>query len=512
MGLNKEARSVNASRNVSVAMINKILLLILTFASRKFFVEYIGVSYLGIHSLFANILTLLSMADLGLNTAMNVSLYKPIAENDTIKLAALMAYYKKLYNIIAVVIAGIGLCLTPFLKLLINLNNNIPDLTGYYLLFLSSTVISYLFVYKSAIINADQKNYIVNKISIFVNFVKVAMQMLVVIIFKQYVLYVIMEVLFVLFNNLLISYNADNMYPFLKEKHTLSSSEKKAIFSNISSVFLYKISYSLINGTDSILISIIVGTVSVGLYSNYLSITSNLEAFIAIIFSSLTAGVGNLIITAGEEKRYNTFKSMQMVSFWISGIVITCLLFLTQDFVSLWLGKEYVLDNIVLIAIVCNMFFSTCMQPVWTYREGTGMYAQIRYVMLVTAVLNLVLSVVLGRIWGLSGILFATAISKIATYFWYEPRILFNNFFNQKIRKYYIEYFKNGIALLLSIAICYLSIGKLTHVSIGYWLLKAIICLIIVNIIYLLIYFRTEEFKMLINKFQVIVRKKGIRI
>ena len=162
MSLNTGTRTNNAAKNIVIAFINKFALLLLTFVSRKFFIDYIGVEYLGIHSLFANILTLLAMADLGLSTAMNVSLYKPIAENDTKKLSALINYYKKIYNVIAVVVAIVGLGLIPFLKYLVNLESDIPYLHIYYILYLSNTVISYLFIYKSALINADQKNYIVN--------------------------------------------------------------------------------------------------------------------------------------------------------------------------------------------------------------------------------------------------------------------------------------------------------------------------------------------------------------
>ena len=256
MGLNSDNRTTNATKNVTAAFVNKFALLLLTFVSRKFFVQFIGVEYLGIHSLFANILTLLSMADLGLSTAMNVSLYKPIAENDTKKLSALLNYYKKLYNVIAFGIAVVGLTLTPFLQHLVNLNAEIPYLKCYYVLYLANTVISYLFVYKSAIVNADQKNYIISKIAIWVNLGKVFLQIIVIVLFRLYFIYVCVEVLATLINNLIVSMVATKMYPFLKRKEELDSTEKKDIFSNIFSVFLYKVSYGLINGTDNILISI----------------------------------------------------------------------------------------------------------------------------------------------------------------------------------------------------------------------------------------------------------------
>jgi O-antigen/teichoic acid export membrane protein len=494
MGLNKDSRTVNAGKNTLSAFINKIAMLLITFVSRKFFIQYIGVEYFGINGLFSNILTLLSMADLGIGTAMNVSLYKPIAENDTRKLSAILNYFRKLYYIIAAGVFFVGMLLLPFLKYIVNMDSNIPYLYVYYVIFVVKNVVSYLFVYKSSIIRADQKNYLVNRVEVYINVIKVIVQFISVIIFKSYMIYILIEVLTVVANNFTISYIADKNYSFIKERSCLKQEEKKNIFSNMSSVFLYKIAWSLLNGTDNILMSIIVGTVYVGLYSNYVAITSNLETFIGLIFSSLTASVGNLVATSSPENRYKTFKTMQMISFWICSFVCVSVFFLTQDFIELWFGKELLLDNLTLIAIVCNLFFSTCMRPVWTFREGTGMYRQIRYIMFVTAVINLILSIVLGKWLGVSGILFATSVSKIVTYFWYEPSILFKNFFKRKPIKYFSEYIKNTILVIICVGVCAIPIHFINKLSILNWVIKAVVCFIIINIIYFVRYYKTEEF------------------
>lgn len=494
MGLNRESRTANASKNAFSAIINKLALLLLTFISRKFFIQYIGVEYLGINGLFANVLTLLSMADLGLGTAINVSLYKPIANNDTRKIAALLNYFKVLYRYIAIGVTIVGMSLIPFLKYLVNMDYDIPYLYLYYIVFVFKNTASYLLVYKSSLLRADQKTYLINKVEIAINASKVIAQFLSVIIWKNYLIYILLEVIAVAVQNIIASRIADKQYDFLDPKEHLEKTEKKGIFSDISSVFLYKIAWSLLNGTDNILMSVIVGTVYVGLYSNYYTITSNLEMFIALLFTSLTASIGNLVATSSADNRYKTFKSMQMVSFWLCGLVCTCLLYLTQDFIELWFGKELLLDNLTLIAIVLNVFFSICMRPIWTFREGTGMYRQIRYIMFVTAVLNLFLSIILGKKLGVSGIIFATSISKVATYFWYEPNILFKNFFGIKPYKYYLEYVKNTFLLILCVAICYAPIKYITSVSITCWFIKAIICGLVVNVLYYIRYHNSSEY------------------
>lgn len=500
MELNSESRTKNASKNAISALTNKFAVLLLTFISRKFFIQYIGVEYLGINGLFGNILTILSMADLGLSTAMNVSLYKPIAEKNVKKLSALLQYYRHLYNIIAIAVTITGIGLIPFLPYIVNLDSEIPHLYLYYIIFVLKNTVSYLFVYKQSIISADQKSYLINKIDIYINVVKVITQVISIIVCKSYFIYIMVELFSVVGHNLVISRIANKQYPFLRSKEELSRDEKKNFFNDMYSAFLYKIAGSILGGTDNILISIIVGTIAVGLYSNYFTITNNLETFIMLLFTSLTASVGNLVATSSSEKRYATFRTMQMVGNWLGAIITVCLLYLTQDFIVLWLDESMLLDSYVLIAIVINMYYTICMRPVWTFREGTGMYRQIRYIMFVTAIINIVLSIVMGKVWGVGGILVATSIAKFVTCFWYEPMLLYKNFFKVDPRKYYIEYFGNTILTAVCGGICFFPIHFITSINIFTWLLKALICIVIINLIYLLRYRKTEEFESIKQK------------
>lgn len=495
MALNTASRTKNVGKNTISAFLNKTVILLLTFICRRFFIYYIGVEYLGINGLFANVLTLLSMADLGIGTAMNISLYKPIADSDTKKLSALVFYFRKLYRVVAIIVLVVGTALLPFLKYIVNLDVKIPHIYLYYYLFVIKNVVSYLFVHKTSLIRADQKQYLINRIEVIISFVRIALQIIVIVAFRMYLLYLLLEVVSVVAQNIVASVVADREYPFLKDHSELDSESKQTLRSDLFSVSLYKVSWSLLNGTDNIIMSVLVGTVSVGLYANYNTITSSLEMFIVLLFSSLTASVGNLVATSTEEHRYETFKSMQMVSFWLCSISVVCLYYLTQDFIDIWIGKEYELDHLTLIAIVINMFFSTCMRPVWTFREGTGMYRQIRYVMLATAVINIVLSILLGKLLGLAGILFATSLSKMLTYFWYEPNLLFRNYFAEKPKYYYYLFFKNALLLAFGLAICYVPMQYLSSDNIILWILKAIICICVISLLYYFTYRNSSEWK-----------------
>ena len=508
MGFNRKSRTDNSLRNVGASFVSKILTLLLAFISRKVFIHYIGVRYLGINGLFSNVLTLLSLADLGLGTAMNVSLYKPIAEHDTEKVSSLLWFFRRIYFLIALAVTLIGLSLLPFLKYLVNLDQDIPHLKLYFIIFVLNNAVSYLFVYKAAILRADQKRYKVINVEIFVNISFTIIKIISVVLFSSYLLYIILGVVAVFVNNLIISALANREYTFIRSHKELSTGDKKTIAKDISSMFIYRLSYTLLNGTDNILISVMVGTIAVGLYSNYLVITANLIALVELLFTSLTPSIGNLVVTSSQSHRYKVFQSMQMVSYWLSGVITVCIFFLIQGFITIWLGSRYLLDELAVWAIALNTFFAMCMRPVWTFREGTGMYRKIKFVMLTTAMLNLGLSVLLGKFLGISGILFATSISKLLTYFWYEPKILYRDFFEKTVSQYYFSFFGNAALMLFCGGICYLALRLFQKTDILTWIVKAIICFAIVNVVYYIRYRKTEDFADMKHRIHSLFSKK----
>ena len=500
--MNDNNRTQNTTRNVVSGLTNKVILLVLSFISRKIFINYIGVEYLGINSLFANVLTILSLADMGFGIAMSYSYYKPLANKDEETLGALVQFYKKIYNIIALVVTVVGIAFIPFLRYVVNTEAKIDHLYIYYLIALANTVISYLFVYKSNMVSADQKSYLVNKIQLRVNFTKMVVQMICVITFKNYMIYALLDVVATLANNLIVSHTADVLYPFINKDDIkpLAPKVKKDIYSNLKSVFLYKFSASIMSGTDSIIMSTLIGTAVVGMYSNYLTITTQINAFIQIVFSSFTASIGNLIIEDHEQKNYRVFRVMQMTSHVLSGAIAVCLLTLTNDFISLWLGPEYNMGNLMAIAVTANTYFTISLQPIWSYREASGLYNKTKYVMVATAVLNIVLSVIMGMSMGAPGIIFATVLSRVLTYFWYEPFLVYKLYFNHSPIEYYLDY---GVSIMLIIVAYAISSYIFTRFSLSGWIewgVHAIIAGAVSLIIYFVRYGWTVEFRELLEK------------
>lgn len=491
-----ESRRKNSVRNIAYRMFSQIANVLLKFVSRTFFIHILGVEYLGINGLFSEILQMLSLADLGFGTAMVFSMYKPLKEKDETKLAQLVALYKKIYTVIAAVISLAGIVLVPFLQYLVNLDESIPHLKIYYLLYLANTVSSYLVVYKTCILNADQKNYLISKYNTVFNFASTVGCTLFLYITKNFMVYLIVQVAFTYANNFYCSHVAQKMYPYINKKvEKLPKAEEKHIFDNIKSVFIYKFSTTLVSSTDNMLISILVGTVAVGYYSNYTMVITNITMMINIIFSSVTASLGNLVVEKNHDKNYSVYKTMQFISFVFSTVSICCVYALINDFISVWLGEKFVLDALAVAAIVINMYFSVVLMPIWSYREATGMYRQTKYVMLFTAIINLVLSIVLGKIMGLSGIIFATSISRLATYFWYEPKLLFRQFFKRRVFEYY-----KSIAINLGVTVVVILVTKLVFAAFvpATWVgfgIKAVLTGVVSLAVTLLLYCRNEELK-----------------
>jgi len=494
-------RTTNSFRNMRAGMINRIVLLLLSFVSRRLFIDYIGVAFLSINGMFLEIVGMLSLADLGFGTAMSYSFYKPMAENDQEKIAGLVGLYRNIYRAIALIILAAGLSLIPFLDRLIVLEEPVRHVELYYIVFLMNTVASYLFVHKSCMITASQQQYIVLRYQTLLEIVKNVAQMLIAVFSGSFLLYLIAAVACTLINNLLISRRATRMYPLTDRKGYVSPEEKRSIRSNMGSVFLYKLAGTLLNSTDNTLISLICGTIFVGYYGNYRMLTNGVNTFVGIVFTSLTASVGNMIVAGAQEMRYKVFKSMQMVSYALAALVFACMFVLMEDFMVMWLGTdELFLDGFSSFAILLNLYISITLYPLWTFREATGLYQKTRYIMVIAALVNLVLSVILGRILGVGGIIVSSFIARISTYVWYEPKLLYSGYFQRSSRGYLAGQAVNMALTALCTAAAYACTRWISGTTIVGWLGKAVISGMIVVAVYFIRYIRTEECGFILSK------------
>lgn len=507
----RDGRVKKSAQNMMMGFLYQALMLILSFVSRTAFIHTLGDEYLGINATFSDVLSLLSMADLGFGTAMAYSFYKPLAENDEKKVAALIRFYKKIYHIIALAVLVLGLACVPFLKFIVNTEGSIPNLEIYYLFSLADIVFSYLFVYKTTLLTADQRDYEVVRIRMWTSVLKTILQILALYLFRNYILYLAIGVVVQFLNNFTASRKAEKEYPYIKGKdrgEEIDKQVKDGLFANMKSVFIYKISSTIFSATDNIIISVVVGTAVVGRYSNYLMVSNKLLLIEQIVFSAMTASIGNVIVKESAKKRREVFQAMQSASFIFCGIISSGFCLMINDLVHVWLKSDiYVFSTLTVAAITLNTYLSCVLQPLWIYRDATGMYMRTKYVMLVGAALNILLSFGLGYLIGLPGIIFASALSRLCTYFWYEPKILFREYFDSPVGGYYFSIIKNALLILVLVLV----IGRVSvFFSIDNWgalILKGILVGGCCCIVFLAVYSRTEGFQIIWEKAKEILAK-----
>ena len=488
------SRIDSSTKNIVFGFAQQIITLLLTFLTRTVFIKYLDIELLGVHSLFSNILTVLSIADLGFGTAILYSMYKPLADRDEQKISALMKFFKNVYCIIAMLVLILGISLLPFLDYFVK-DNNISNLKVYYILFVIDSVVSYLLAYKVNIINADQKNYIVKKYTLFFNILKSILQCITIIIFRSFILYLIIQIFNTLATNLYGAYISKKMYPFLNNKSVLSKKERKDILSNVSSLMIYKIGGIILNNTDNILISMLVGITAVGYYTNYITVINALNNIIAIIFTTVTFSVGNLVVSEAKSKQIDIFNKINFFANFIFSFSSICLVILLNDFILCWLGREFLIDTKTVVAIVINFYMVGILNVIFMFRDTTGLFKKFKYLSIITAVINIILSIILGQIIGLFGIVIATALSRLLTNFWYEPYMIQKIYFNVSSKKYFINNVINILVTIISSLIIYTLTKNIHVISWMSLILKTIVIAFLSLFGLCIINIRNEYFK-----------------
>lgn len=502
-----ESRTSKSFVNVTFGLIQQVCNILFTFVTRTVFVYFLSKELLGINSLFTNILSILSLADLGLDTAMLYSFYKPLADKDEDKLCALVSYFKKIYIYIAIIVFIVGLLSLPFLEVFIGKDVSIANVEIYYLIFLIDTCFTYLLANRFVIINADQKGYIVKKYTFIVNFLKCLTQCLIIIITKNFMLYLIVQISCNFILNLVCARKAKQLYPYISKNSKLDKSDKKEIFTNIKSLIFYKIGGVIFANSDNIIISIMFGVICVGLYSNYIVLVNAISNIIAIIFTSVSFSVGNLIASGDIKQQYNVFKKLNFFALVVFGIFSVCLTVLLNNFIYLWIGEEFLLGFDVLIAIVINFYMQGLLRPIWVYRDSAGLFRDVQFLPVITSAINIVLSIVLGIKFGVFGIIAATFIARILTNFWYEPYILVNNYFRESFKEYLISVIKNISVTILSCCIFYYISSLIFSATWISFILTLVITVIGTLIIFILFYKNNSEFKFYVNMLNSFINK-----
>lgn len=495
--MEQKSRSDYSMLNIAAGFGGYILNFFVGLVCRMVFTRTLTSDYLGVNGLFTNILSMLSLAELGIGSAIGYALYKPLATNDHKKVASLMRFYAKCYHIIGIIVAILGLCLLPFLSLLIVDPPNIKEnLSVIFLLYLFNTANSYFFSYRSSLLMAAQQNYLVTGINYLITIAQSIAQIILLLVTQEYIWYLLVLIIGGLLNNIVISEIVKKKYPYITHKDTLPlpDGDKKELISNIRALTIWKLSGLMVNQTDNLIITYFNGLTTVGLASNYTLLSNSINSILNIIFNSITASVGNYNALENSENKYSLFKTINLANFWLFGWASIGIFVCSTDIVKLLFGTEYTLPLEIPLVIALNFYMVGMQSAVWTYKNTMGIFRQGRYLLFITATINLILSIVLGKIWGLFGILLATAISRAFTNTWYDPYAIHKYGFGISVKPYFLRYLSFGIIVVITGGICYFFCSLLNFSLIVNVILKFIICCFIPNGIFVLLFMKSNEF------------------
>ena len=477
--------------------------IVLSFICRMVFVRCLAQEYLGVSGLFTNVLSMLSLTELGIGTAVVYAMYKPIAEDNHEKLASLMKFYGTAYKVIGCTVALFGLALLPFLDLIIGDQPGISDnLHFIYLLYLFNSASSYFFSYRTTILTASQRNYVV----VFINYIVVIFQNIIQIIVllttKNFTAYLVIQILCGLATNIITSQKAKKDYPFIAQKNVkpLSREEKRGLVKNVKALTVYKLSGLLVNNTDNIVITYFDGLVTTGIASNYTLLSGMLSSLLNMVFGSMTASVGNLNAKESDETKYRVFKALNLANFWLYAWGAVGIIVVSGDLVQLLFGENYVLPQSIPIILAINFYMVGMQTTVLNYKSTMGLFRHGQYLLLITAAINIVGDIVLGSKFGLLGIFAATAVSRLFTNTWYEPYAVYKYGLHRNPVQYLWIYLKYLGLLILCTGLCYFLCAMLKVSLVPRILLKILVCSVVPNSVFLCVFGRTEEGKYLKEK------------
>ena len=493
------SRLKNSALNLATGLLGRLLTIILNFAVRTIFIHCLDEAYLSVNGLYSNILTVLSLAELGFGSAMVYHMYEPMAKKNYQKVAELLYFYKKAYFAVGMGIVGIGVCIIPFMDVIIKDKPDVPWLTLYYIIFLLNSGLSYCFAAcKGTLFLADQKEYVQTNARNTIAIIQTALQVLLLLLFRAYLSYLLIQLAGTLCVNAYVAHLAEKRYPEISKykNDRLNGDEKRQLLKDTGALFLTKVGHVALNGTDNIIISAVVGVLWVGRLSNYTLICDSVTSVLCQITAAITGSLGNYFATENRRSGYVIFKKIEFLNFWLYGFSFIALLILLDPFIRLWAGTRFVLGLPVCFAIALNFFVAGYMNTLWVFRSTLGLFKQGKYRPLIVAGLNIVLSIALGKIWGVFGVLFATFLSRAAVNLWYDPIVLHKYGFGVSAKPFFCEYAKR-LLLVASLSILLLAVRKfvfLTGVSILGFVIMMVITAIVPNAMFWIAYHKKNEY------------------
>ena len=492
------SRTQHAKRNIITSVINKLVIMLTNFIMRTVLIRYLGEIYLGLDSLFVSILQILSLTELGISSAMVYSMYKPLAENDTPAVCALLRLYRTVYRWIAIIMLVLGLAISPFLPLIVK--DELPADMNLYLLFyinLANTVLSYLlFAYRSSLFTADQKYSVNNNIYSIFKVGATVIQIVAIILFRNYYFYLIVLPLTTVLKNFALYLISHKMYPQYKCEGVVPKEEINSIKKRVAGMFLHKVSWVFRNSLDSIVLSAFLGLTVLAKYNSYYYVINAVSGIMILVSNSVTASVGNSIVVENKKKNFADFKKLQLLYMWITSWLTVLFVGCLQPFIKMWVGENMMFENWIMI-VFCVYFFSMHFSRVcYIYRQASGLWWQDRFRPIVETVVNLVLNVLLVKFIGPSGVMFSTIFCIVFIDGTWGTRVLFKHYFTEeKQSRYMLKLLWTWFLTAAAGAICYFICGRIKLQGIPALIVYAAVATVVANVVYILGSSFLPEFK-----------------
>ncbi|MDR2465284.1 MAG: transporter [Streptococcaceae bacterium] len=509
-------RTELAIKNSIISVGGLVMQIVLRFVLQTFFILYLGKLALGVNGVFTNLLTLFSLSELGIGTAIVLGMYAPVAQGNTEKIASYMHLYKKAYTIIGIVIFVVGITCLPFLPFLIK-GKMIEHIYWIYLLFLLNSVVSYFFTYYRMLFTAFQKEYI-NVVNVtFFTILQSVLQCITLYLTRSFIAFLLIQIICTIASNVVITHKAKTTYPeiiaAMRTAPKLLAEEKNKLKKNIFELVGAKMGGVVLNGTDMVLISAVIGTGIAGVYSNYALIFTTIAALFSKVISATAGNIGNLSVESDSKIGLSVFKKYYFLNLILCFFTASCLYNMINPFILLWIGKKFLLSEGVLLVIVLNFFTQQFRTPtlVFITSYGTLRFQGLKSV--IESILNLALSLLFLVVFklGIAGVLLGTIVTNLLVNSWFDNLQIFHNGFQQPVKAFLFKQYRD-IGLSLLVIFCFHQVLLQLSIS-NPWIqliVNGSVTVLVNSLLVFLLFRKNEHFQYFWNMIQTENRRKEV--
>ena len=487
-------RTDKSIRNFKFALIAQLVTIALNFVTRTCLVRILGIEAVALNGLFTQVISAISLTEMGVGTAIVYNLYKPLAEGDQEKVSQLMSLFRTAYMIIAAATMLIGIILIPWLPYMVtDVSSDISYIRIVYLMFIFQSAVSYLFSYKITLLQADQNGYIYTRIHTTFRLVGTLLILTVLFVSKKYLVFLGANILLNIVTDAYASTVAQKKYPYISKRAKLPKEERGHIFDNIRNLFIMQFAGRVVDSTDNILISSLISTILVGLYSNYMVVIGVFKQLSDRIMSAAAPSMGNLFVTDDTDGKEKNLYRLTFIFYIFASIAAVGTYACIQPFICLWLGKDYLMDMPVVFVLCLLYFVAIIFEPLKQAMFLTGYFVIGRNISFASAMINLIVSVVLGRQIGIVGIFIGTMctyVIEIVTKTYY----LFNLYLKRSPREYITLWVKMILVFLAELWLIHIIHGRLVLPDLASFLVMGMIAVLITVAAVSIVFFRTEYY------------------